>query len=340
MIPIQTVLGPISPDELGLTLVHEHFAVAYSGWECDPLSRPYKREKMVPLSLRAFGAVKDYGVQSIIDATPVDLNRDVDLLRELSEKLEINIICSTGRYTEEMGRWAYLKVRQQNMIGDAMTELYEGFMQETSSGIGSTGIKPGVIKVATGHQAISPLEEAVLRAAARASRETGIPIITHTEGGTMGPEQAEILIQAGADPKRIMIGHMCGNASLDYHRSVLDKGVNIALDRFGIEMFVPDTVRIATLTGLLNNGYADRIMLSHDFIGCTSGRGGRLPEEAQQKVSHWSPVHLFRNIIPELKQAGITDEQIRTMMVDNPRRMFEGFGQSGSNPKSPTLIQP
>jgi phosphotriesterase-related protein len=319
---INTVLGPIASEELGLTLVHEHFAVAYSGWECDPLSRPYNREKMVPLCLRAFGPVKDYGVRSIIDATPADLNRDVDLLRELSEKLEINIICSTGRYTEEMGCWAYLKVRQQNKIGDVMTEIYEGFMQEITTGIGASGVKPGVIKVAAGHQSISPLEEAVLRAAARASRETGVPIISHTEGGTMGPEQAELLIGEGGDPKKIMIGHMCGNGSLEYQKSVLNKGVSIAFDRFGIELFVPDKIRIATLVGLLGKGFTDRIMLSQDFIGCTSGRGGRLPEESQQKQAHWSPVHIFRNIIPALKQAGITDEQIRTMMIDNPRRLF------------------
>jgi phosphotriesterase-related protein len=321
-VKINTVLGPISSDELGLTLVHEHFAVAYSGWDCDPLSRPYKRDKMVPLCLRAFGPVKDYGVHAIIDATPTDLNRDVDLLRELSERLEIHIICSTGRYTEEMGRWAYLRQREHNKIGDVMTELYEGFMQEITKGIGSAAVKPGVIKVATGQHSISPLEKAALRAAAKASKETGLPIITHTEGGTMGPEQAELLIQEGADPKKIMIGHMCGNTSLDYQMRVLSLGVNIAFDRFGIEMFVPDKLRIATLIGLLENGFTDRVLLSQDFIGCTSGRGGRLPDEAHQKVAHWSPVHIFREISPALKQAGITDEQIRTMMVDNPRRLF------------------
>jgi phosphotriesterase-related protein len=321
-VKINTVLGLISSDELGLTLVHEHFAVAYSGWDCDPLSRPYERDKMVPLGLRAFGPVKDYGVQSIIDATPADLNRDVDLLRELSERLEIHIICSTGRYTEEMGRWAYLKVRQQNKISDVMTELYEGFILEITKGIGSAAVKPGVIKVATGHQSISPMEEAALRAAAKASKETGLPIITHTEGGSMGPEQAGLLLQEGVDPQKIIIGHMCGNTSLDYQMRVLSLGVNIAFDRFGIEMFVPDKLRIATLIGLLGIGYAGQIMMSQDFIGCTSGRGGRLPDEAHQKVAHWSPVHIFREIIPALNQAGITDEQIRTMMVDNPRRLF------------------
>ena len=276
---INTVLGSIAPEDLGVTLVHEHIAVAYPGWDCDPLSRPYNREKMAKLVLRALEPVKDYGLKSIVDATPVDLNRDVDLLKIVSEQSGINIICSTGRYTEESGRWAYLKQRSRNQIGDVSTELYEGFMQEITQGIGPSGIKPGVIKVATGLNCISPMEEAVLKAAAKAGKETGLPIITHTENGTMGPEQASFLVSEGLDPGQIMIGHMCGNSSLQYQMRVLDQGVNIAFDRFGIESFLPDKVRTATLIGLLGSGYAESIMMSHDYIACVSGRGGKLPEE-------------------------------------------------------------
>ncbi len=319
---INTVLGPIPPEELGLTLVHEHIAAGYSGWECDPLSRPYDREKMVKLCLKALEPVKEYGVQSIIDATPPDLNRDVDLLREVSERLQIHIICSTGRYTEAMGRWAYLKQRMNNKIGDPATELYEGFMEEITQGIGPSGVKPGVIKVGTGLNGISSLEEALLRAAAKAGKESGLPIITHTEGGTMGPEQAEFLIGQGVNPKSIMIGHMCGNPSLQYQMAVLSQGVSIGFDRFGIEMFLLDRVRTASLIGLLGVGYADRIMLSQDFIACSSGRGGRLPEEGSRQLANWSFTNIFRNILPALRQAGVTDEQIKTMMVDNPRRLF------------------
>ncbi len=204
-----------------------------------------------------------------------------------------------------------------------------GLMQEITQGIGKSGVKPGVIKVATGLNSISTIEEAVLRAAARASKETGLPIITHTEAGTMGPEQAALLIGEGVDPERIMIGHMCGNPSLQYQMSVLDQGVNIAFDRFGIEMFLPDKVRTATLVGLLGTGYGKHIMLSHDFIGCSSGRGGRMPEEGLRKVANWSYSHIFRDIIPALKQAGVIDEQIRTMMVDNPKRLLSNVGLKG-----------
>jgi phosphotriesterase-related protein len=324
MSKINTVLGPILPEDLGLTLVHEHIISGFPGWECDPLSRPYNREIIVKVCLRALEPVKTYGVNSIIDATPIDLSRDVDVLKDVSEKLQINVVCATGRYTEGMGKWTYLKQRSASKVGDMRAELYEGFMHEISRGIGQSGVKAGVIKVATGLGHISSCEEAVLRAAAQASKETGVPIITHTEGGTMGPEQAELLTAEGVNPKSIMVGHMCGNPSLQYQTSVLSKGVFIAFDRFGIELFLPDKVRIATLVGLLAIGYADRIMLSQDFIGCGFGRGGTLPEERRQMVANWSFTNIFRNIIPALKQAGITDEQIRTMMVTNPKRLLSG----------------
>ncbi len=324
MAKINTVLGLISAGDLGTTLVHEHIATGYAGWDCDPLARPYDREKMAKICLRSLEPVKAQGVKSIIDATPPDLNRDVELMKMVSEKVRIHIVCSTGRYTEEEGKWAYLRQRARNKIGDAQTELYEGFMQEITQGIGGTGVKAGVIKAATGNGHISSLEEALLRAAARAGKETGVPVITHTENGTLGPEQAEILIGEGLSPQRIMIGHMCGNPSLQYQMDVLEKGVNISFDRFGIETFLPDRVRIATLTGLLGVGYKDRIMLSQDFMCIVSGRGGKLPEEVGKKTAGWSPTHIFQDILPVLRSASVSEEQIRAMLIENPRRLLCG----------------
>ncbi|HPD55753.1 MAG TPA: hypothetical protein P5294_05420 [Smithellaceae bacterium] len=324
MAKINTVLGPIAPENLGLTLPHEHIIAAYPGWECDPLTRPYNQEKIVSACLKNLEPVKQFGVRAIIDATPVDLSRNVAVMKGVSEKLQINIVCATGRYTEAEGKWIYFQRRENVKIGNMQTEIYEGIMQEINYGIGQTGIKPGVIKVATGLNKIAPCEEATLKAAAQASRETGVPITTHTEDGTMGPEQADILISEGAAPEKITIGHMCGNASLDYHLDVLKRGVYIAFDRFGIEMKIKDQTRVATLIGLLEKGYANRILLSHDCMAAVYGRGGRMPMEEAIKFKNWSFTNIFTNILPALKNAGISDEQIKTMMVDNPRRFLSG----------------
>jgi phosphotriesterase-related protein len=299
MAKINTVLGPIDPESLGLTLPHEHIIAAYPGWECDPLARQYNQEKIVNSCLKNIEPIKQYGVKTIIDATPVDLSRNVDVMKDISEKLQLHIVCATGRYTEAEGKWIYFKRRQ-------------------------TGIKPGVIKVATGLSRIAPCEETTLRAAAQASRETGIPITTHTEDGTMGPEQADLLIGEGVKPQKITIGHMCGNASRDYQLDVLKRGVYIAFDRFGIEMKMTDKTRVATLLGLLQKGYANRIMISHDCIAAVYGRGGRMPMEEAIKFKNWSFTNIFTNILPALKTAGVSDEQIKTMMVENPRRFLSG----------------
>ncbi|MEE8470767.1 MAG: phosphotriesterase-related protein, partial [Dehalococcoidia bacterium] len=230
---VNTVLGPISAGEMGPTLMHEHLTMAMPGWECDALAVPYDRRAIARVCVEALGKAKAHGMRTMVDATPIDLGRDVELQKEVSEISEINIICATGLYTEASGKSAYFKFRGQAF--DVGAEVYETFMKEITQGIGDTGARAGVIKVATGQGCISAYEEMVLKAAARAQKETGVPIITHTEAGTMGPEQADLLISEGADPKRLMIGHIGGNANLEYHTSILDKGVYIAFDRLGID---------------------------------------------------------------------------------------------------------
>lgn len=322
MAKVNTVLGPVSTDELGVTLMHEHLVFAYLGWECDALAPSYDRKAAAAACVDALREAKGYGLKTLVDATATDMGRDVELQKIVSEKLGINIVCATGFYTEKYGKAGYFKFRSQ--MYDIVTELSETMVKEITQGIGDTGVKAGVIKVSTGHGKISSYEEKVLRAAARAHKETGVPIITHTESGTMGPEQADLLISEGADPKRIVIGHMCGNADLRYHVSVLEKGVNIAFDRLGIDILFPDKLRKACLIGLIGIGYADKVILSQDCFAYWLGRSLEFPEATKPLLANWTYVHVFKNIIPALKEAGVSEDKINTLMVENPRRLFDG----------------
>lgn len=322
MSKINTALGSITADQMGPTLMHEHMVLAYPGWDKDALCEHIELNDLAKIVADSLGTVKEYGIKTVIDATPNDLNRDVDLIKLVSEKTGLNIICSTGMYMEEEGMPAYIKFRSQ--VHDTLTELYETFVQEITFGIGKSGVKAGVIKVATGNGHISPYEDRVLKAAARAQKETGVPLITHTQQGTMGPEQAALLTSEGVDPAKIVIGHMCGNANLQYQMAVLEKGVSVGFDRWGINFLFPDNLRKATLLGLLGLGFADRVVLSHDFSAKWLGRPYNIPDFIVEIIKDWSYTHLFKNIIPQLKQAGITDEQIGLMMVENPRRIFGG----------------
>lgn len=322
MAKINTVLGPVPADELGVTLIHEHLVFSYLGWECDALAPPYDREAAAKACVERLSEAKGYGLKTLVDATGTDMGRDAELQKIVSDKVGINIIAATGFYTDKLGKSGYFKARSQ--VYDIVAELYETMVKEITKGIGDTGIKAGVIKVSTGHARITSYEEKLLKAAARAQKETGVPIITHTEAGTMGPEQADLLISEGADPKRIVIGHMCGNSDLNYHISVLDKGVNIAFDRLGIDAIFPDRLRKACLIGLIGSGYVDRIFLSQDCFAYRMGRLFEFSDSMKSLLANWSYIHVFKEIIPALKEAGVSQDKIDRLMIENPRRLFSG----------------
>jgi phosphotriesterase-related protein len=314
---VNTVLGPISADQLGITLMHEHTIIGPPDWD-EEIGKYGKDMKTLAKTVSvALEGAKRYGVKTIVNAGPHDLGRSVELDKIASAETGVNIILSTGMY-----------MRPGDLPGgrsetEMVDRLYERFMQEITSGIGESGIKAGAIKVATSYGCISPYEEAILKAAARASRDSGAPVITHTQDGTMGPDQARLLTGEGADPRKVVIGHMCGNSSLEYQVATLESDVSLAFDRWGLGVIYPDILRRATLAGLLGIGFANRIVLSHDYIPDWVQQRPETPEFAKKLIAEWSYTHVFRNIVPQLESAGITDAQVNAMLVDNPRRIFE-----------------
>lgn len=321
---VNTVTGPVSSDELGKTLVHEHFAFGYPGFQGDSTLGPYSREKVVEVGLGVAEKVKSAGVKTVIDATPNECGRDVEALAEISERSGINIVASTGYYYEGEGAPAYFKFRAA--LGTGEDDLLQMMLTEINEGVNGTGIKAGVIKLATSKDVITDYEAMLFRCGAKAQRETGVPIITHTQEGTMGPEQAALLVELGANPDQCMIGHMDGNSDVAYHLATLQHGVRVSFDRFGIQGIVgapPDEHRVATLLGLLGLGYTDRLHMSHDTVNLWLGRELVFPDAVKELLANWHPTHVFDNIVPQLKKAGVTDEQVETIFVDNPRRLFD-----------------
>jgi phosphotriesterase-related protein len=312
---VQTVLGPVSVEQLGVTLMHEHLVIGWPGWVFDPLAR-FDRLKVAGMLVERLRELKALGVSTFVDPCPIELGRNPELAAEVSEATGLNIICATGLFTNRLGIPIYFRQRSAD-------EIAEIFMRELTEGIGSSGIRPGLIKCATGLNEITRHEEKCLRAAARAHRATGAPILTHTEAASMGNEQLDILASEGVDFSRVIIGHSCGTANLAYHLSILDRGAFLGFDRFGIETIFPDRLRIASLAGLLSIGHAKQIILSHDFVGCFLGRLPSRTPENQQALGQWSYTHLFKTILPKLRAIGVTEAQIQTMLIDNPRRFFE-----------------
>ncbi|WP_251552604.1 phosphotriesterase family protein [Neobacillus muris] len=319
---VNTVLGPVSSDKIGKTLMHEHFAFGYPGFNGNTLHEKDPAD-IVRIGVEVALKAKAHGVQTIVDATPNDCGRNPEILREISEKSGVHIICSTGYYYEGEGAPAYFKFKKG--LGVAEEEIYELFMGEITNGIGKTGIKPGVIKLGSGKNVISDYEQMFFKTAAKVQKETGVPIITHTQEGTMGPEQAQLLVSEGADPKKIVVGHMDGNTDIRYQMETLKHGVYVGFDRLGIQQFVGaplDKERVAVLIGLIGSGYANQITLSHDTVNVWLGAESPFPEELAKLLEQWHIENLFQNIIPALKEGGVSDQTIETILVDNPRSIF------------------
>ncbi|AQQ51978.1 phosphotriesterase family protein [Planococcus lenghuensis] len=322
---VETVTGPIAPEDMGKTLIHEHFIFGYPGFQGDSTLGPFNFEEAVGAGVAAAEKMMSHGVKTVVDPTPNECGRDPEVLKAISERSGLQIICATGYYYEGEGATPYFKFRAS--LGSAEQEISEMFMKEITDGIGTSGIKPGIIKLASSKGAITDYEQMFFRAAAQAQRETGITLLTHTQEGTMGPEQARLLIDLGADPASIVLGHMCGNTDPSYHKQALETGVSIAFDRFGLQGMVGapfDQERIKTLLELLADGYEDQIMLSHDSITVWLGRPPVIPPQAEAGVANWHPTYLFEEVVPQLKQAGVTEEQLDKLFTENPKKLFAG----------------
>lgn len=314
MATINSVLGPVETANLGFTLIHEHLLIGWVGWQWDNQFR-FERAQEMARAVDMLAELKALGVTTFVDPCPMDIGRDPDFMAEASQKSGMTIIGSTGLYHHEFGIPAYFH-------GLSEEQIAEIFVQDIEKGMAHTGIRAGIIKTATTAGQVTDQEAKVHGAAARAQLATGAPIITHTdENGPMGLQQLDIFCERGVAPHRVAIGHSCGNGNIRYLLNVLDRGAWLSFDRFGFGLSASDEVRIASLLGLLGLGYSNRLMLSHDSVCSIVTRGGfELPPE----LKNWKPTHLIKNIFPRLREAGVAQQTIDTMMIENPRRYFEG----------------
>ena len=321
---VNTVTGPVAAGRLGRVLPHEHFLFGFCGFQGDQTLGGFRRDEYFANSKQAAADVQSYGIRTVVDATPNECGRNVRYLKEVSEATGLQIICATGYYYQTESAYAYWNfVSAFTNIEDAM---YEMMKAEVTQGIEGTDIKAGVIKLASSEGVITPVEEALFRAAARVQQETGVVIITHTQAGSMGPEQARLLLSCGADPGKIVIGHMCDNLAMDYQQAVFDQGVFVNFDRFSLDgpLFHSPTneERMDAVKALLDKGYGKQLLLSHDSVNVLLGR--KLPESGPMQTAflHSNMRGLRDSILPGLLSRGVTQEQIDQMMIANPARLF------------------
>lgn len=300
---IQTVNGPIRPEELGITMCHEHLALNLSGVRGDDDSNFDDTDLIADEILKA----KAYGVQSIIEVTCCDMGRDGKLLQEYSRRCGIHIVAATGYYLEPY---------HTDWVKESPVEaLAEQFCRDILSGMDGTNCKAGVIgEVATSEPDMAPSEEKVLIAAAMAGKKTGCAVTTHCQMGKLALEQSALLQRHGMNPDKIILGHLDLANDRRYYEEVLRTGVNIGFDTVGKTPYLSDEDRADNLMWLMERGYEDKIMLSQDI-----SRKSYL--SAAGRYSGYMAV--MKDFIPMLKARGLTEETQRKLLVENPARIFD-----------------
>ena len=315
---VETVNGRIDAPDLGLTLIHEHF---FSSDEGVSVQWPHvrDREQEHQLAIESAEAVKSYGVRTVVEPTAMLLGRDVEASKRVADESGLQIVVCTGIYTYD-----YLPQFLLNRSEDAIADL---FVHDIDEGIQGTDIKAAFIKCAADEPGVNERVEKVHRAAARASNLTGRPIMAHSRpASNTGPRQVEILLEEGVPADKIQIAHTGDTDDLDYIERLLETGVWIGMDRYGIDLYLPTDRRNATVLELLRRGYAERMFLSQDFdIPIAAGLDWYPPEMVEQfqaagAATDWSMTFLFEGVIPTLKQGGMTDDQLDQMLVINPQR--------------------
>lgn len=315
---VQTVTGPAKTSELGFTLVHEHVSVGSAGmWRAWPELYDGGRGGVLTRAIEHLRQAKAEGVDTFVDATPVDLGRDVELLQDVAVGSGMRIVAATGWWLD-MSRTA------QNRT---VEELAWFFTREIQEGIEGTRIRAGVIKVAT-HESVTEFGERVLRAASRALKATGVPIVTHSGAKFKnGDGQAAIFESEGADPRKVAIGHSDDTTDMDYLTGLLKRGFWLAMDRLPLGALAdyqpPDVPgRVALVAKLIELGYAGQLLLSHDD---PIALGISAPDRRKRNRAGNPDIVLFitRKFLPALRAAGVDEKTIATLMVENPRRFFE-----------------
>ena len=316
MTTINSVLGPIETADLGFTLMHEHVMIAASGlYRSYPdLLGPNREERAIATLKRAKAA----GIDSILDATTFDLGRDPELLVAVARASGVNIINVTG--------W-WLDV-PRFMWGVGPNQMAREFVRDIEEGFRGTDIKAGMLKCAADFEGVTAPLETMARAVARAHVETGLPIMVHSyPTGQLARRQIAIFREEGVDLTKVKIDHSNDTTDLEYLCWVLDQGCYLGLHRYPGRLVSPSE-RTRTLKALIDRGYTDRLCVSHDCICLhlhNEGPDGRLPEEhAFQKSNPDQFLYIHRHVIPQLREMGVTDDQLDTLFVANPARLFGG----------------
>ena len=305
---IQTVLGPIAADKFGFALPHEHVMCDFIG--ADKTSRErWNVDEVAEAILPNLLQLKERGVSGFVDCTPAYIGRDPRVLQKLAIQSGLHIVTNTGYYGGMNDKFV-----PQHAFDESDAQLAARWTSEWKNGIEDTGIKPGFIKIGIDEipktqTELSPIDAKLVRAAAHASRETGLTVTCHTGGGPAAYAATQLFIATNGAPSRFIVAHSDGHGH-DYNRRIADLGAWVSFDGIGYRALEEHLKIVQPMI----ETHAKQLLLSMDkgwwWVG--EPQGG--------KIQNYN--YLSDTFLPALRKAAINDAAIRQLTVENPARAF------------------
>jgi phosphotriesterase-related protein len=321
MSEIQTLGGPLDSSSLGRVLMHEHiFNLSPEVQGCYPGFHGWDPEVEIPKAQQTLSELKQAGYDTIVELSVLGLGRDVHLMQRAVEGTGLQVTLATGLYTYDVlpRLWHFTG---PGTLLDGDEPLDELFRRDIEEGIQGTDIKAAMLKCAVDHDGLTDHVQRVLRACCRVHHQTDTPMTVHTHAPTeRGLDVLKVLNQEGVDPHRVVLAHCGDSADIDYLEKLLQSGATLGMDRFGLNILLPFEDRVNTVAALCESGYDDRMILSHDANCFTDWFP---PELHDQVTPEWHFMHIHNDVLPALRERGVTDEQIDQMLVHTPRDFFE-----------------
>jgi phosphotriesterase-related protein len=306
---IQTVTGPIRPAEFGFVLPHEHVLCDFIGAEKTGPHR-WNTDEVFRAILPNLRQAKERGVAGFVDCTPAYIGRDARLLQRLARETGLHILTNTGYYGAAGDK--YLPSHAHTETADALTARW---IREWEKGIDGTDIRPGFIKIgvdpAQGEPAkLSDVDAKIVRAAARASKRTGLTVASHTGQGAAALAELAIFAEEGAPASRFIFVHADSEKDLSFHKQVAAKGAWVEFDGVGSRPAAEHLKQILPIV----EAYPDRVLLSMDRGWYNAGEpnGGNIRDYNI----------LPDTFLPAMRAAGVSDATIKKLTVENPAKAF------------------
>jgi phosphotriesterase-related protein len=314
---VPTAKGTVESGALGRVLMHEHvFVITPEVLQNYP--EEWDEQVRIDDAIEKLSALKAAGIDTIVDPTVVGLGRYIPRIVEIANRIDLNIIVATGVYTYDSVP-NFFRFRGPLLGLDLPDPMVDMFVRDITEGIADTGVRAAFLKCAIDEPGMTGDVERILRAVAKAHLQTGAPIMVHTvPAKRRGLEVHEVLTAEDVDPSRVLLAHSGDVNDPDHLSELADLGYLLGMDRFGVDMYLPFEERVAIVATMVERGYAERMVLAHD----ASCFFDWVDPSFLAFSPNWHYLHITNDVLPALRDRGVTDAQIDAMLIDNPRRYF------------------